>query len=108
MNLLANPGSYFTNNNALAEPAPYTVGTSPRTITTARQPGSWSADLSVFKQFPLHGEGRYFEYRFEAFNALNHPNFNGPDTGVGDPTFGQISSVARPQRLVQMALKLYF
>ncbi|MGB8582509.1 MAG: carboxypeptidase regulatory-like domain-containing protein [Candidatus Sulfotelmatobacter sp.] len=108
VNLLANPGSYFTNNNALAEPAPYTVGTSPRTITTARQPGSWSADLSVFKQFPLHGEGRYFEYRFEAFNALNHPNFNGPDTGVGDPTFGQISSVARPQRLVQMALKLYF
>jgi len=56
----------------------------------------------------LGREGRYLEYRIEAFNAFNHPHFDLPDAGVGTPTFGQISALANPQRQVQMALKLYF
>jgi hypothetical protein len=47
------------------------------------------------------------EYLVEAFNAFNHAHFNGPDSGVDSPTFGLISSLAAPQRQVQMALKFY-
>lgn len=43
-----------------------------------RNPGIRNQDLSVFKNFPLGGEGkRYLQFRAEAFNALNHPQFSG-------------------------------
>jgi hypothetical protein len=53
-------------------------------------------------------EGAKLQFRFEAFNALNHPQFNGPDTHVGGGNFGVITSTANSPREVQLALKLYF
>jgi hypothetical protein len=105
------PGtSYFANPNVLAQTPPYTLGNAPRTITSVRQPGTRNATLSLFKQFSLGSvrEGMRLEYRLEAFNALNHPHFAGPDSAVGSPTFGQILSTASSSREVQMALKLYW
>jgi len=61
----------------------------------------------LFKEFPIREKMR-IEYRLEAFNAFNHPHFNGPDSGVDSPTFGLISSLAGSQRQVQMALKFYW
>jgi hypothetical protein len=29
----------------------------------------------------------------QAFNAFNHPNFGLPDAGLGDATFGMVSSM---------------
>jgi len=111
------PGSYFANasvdptcgcpTGVLSVPAPYTLGTAPRVITSVRQPGTRNTQLSLFKEFQIR-EGKRLEYRLEAFNAFNHPHFNGPDTGVDSPTFGQINSLAASQRQVQMALKFYF
>lgn len=103
-----NQGNYFADPGVLTVPAAYTLGTAPRTITTVRTPGTRSTELSLFKQFPLAHEGRYLEYRIEAFNAFNHPHFDLPYAGVGSPNFGLISQLAAPQRQVQMALKLYF
>jgi hypothetical protein len=111
------PASYFANatedpncgcaTGVLQVPAPYTLGTAPRVITSVRQPGSRNTTLSLFKEFPIR-EGKRLEYRLEAFNAFNHPHFNGPDSGVDSPTFGQIGSLAASQRQVQMALKFYW
>jgi hypothetical protein len=113
------PGSYFANagvdpscgcptaSSVLQIPAPYTLGTAPRAIDTVRQPGTRNTTLSLFKEFPIREKMR-IEYRFEAFNAFNHPHFNGPDSGVDSPTFGQISSLAASERQVQMALKFYW
>jgi len=43
-----------------------------------RNPGIDNQDLSVFKNFPFGGEGkRYLQFRFEAFNVFNHPQFVG-------------------------------
>jgi len=103
-----NQGNYFADPTVLSVAAPFTLGNAPRTITTVRTPGSRNTQLSLFKQFPLGHERRYLEYRIEAFNALNHPHFDLPDAGVGTNTFGQISTLANPQRRVQMALKIYF
>ena len=111
------PSSYFANASvsqscgcavgALSVPAPFTLGTAPRTIATVRQPGTRRTSLSVFKEFQIR-EMR-LEYRLEAFNAFNHPHFNGPDSAADSPTFGQITSdVPNSQRQVQMALKFYW
>ena len=47
------------------------------------------------------------QFRAEAFNLFNHPNFNLPDNFLGSPTFGRISS-ARDPRHIQFGLKLLF
>jgi hypothetical protein len=74
-----------------------------------RVPGTATSALSLFKQFrlPLR-EGSLLEFRTEAFNALNHPQFAGPNTTVGSAAFGRVTSQANSARQVQMGLKLYF
>jgi len=92
------------------QPDDYSFGNAPRTITNVRQPGNKNVNMSIFKQFPMSRlrENMRLEFRFEAFNVFNHPNFAGPDTIFGDGTFGQITFLATPTREVQLGLKLYF
>jgi hypothetical protein len=47
-------------------------------------------------------------YRLEAFNALNHPQFAGPNMIYGSSGFGAVTSQANTARQVQMALRLTF
>jgi hypothetical protein len=90
--------------------APFTFGNAPRTITSVRQPGAENLDVSLFKTFNLskRNEGIRLQFRAEAFNVLNHPQFQGPDTLVGDSLFGVITSTVNSPRQLQLALKLYF
>jgi hypothetical protein len=90
--------------------APFTFGSAPRTITSVRQPGAENFDMSFFKDFLLSGlrEGMRLQFRAEAFNVFNHPQFQGPDTLVGDSNFGVITSTINKPRELQLALKLYF
>ena len=64
----------------------------------------------MFKQFSLSmlREGARLEFRLEAFNALNHPQFNPPDTTVNGGNFGVITSTSNSPREVQLALKMYW
>ena len=79
-----------------------------------RRPGFSNANLSLFRHFRLT-EKWQAEFRAEAFNALNHPNFdllfitnsytnNTTVTGAG---FGKISHASDP-RVMQLAVKLRF
>jgi hypothetical protein len=73
-------------------------------------PGTDNVDLALMKNGPIAEKwGHSFTYQFRAefFNALNHPSFNGIDTGVTDSTFGQVNS-AITQREIQFGLKLFF
>jgi hypothetical protein len=101
---------YFANPADAVTPAPFTVGNAPRTISTARVPGTATTALSLFKQFSLAAlrEGSFLEFRAEAFNALNHPQFAAPNVTVGASAFGKVTSQANSPRQVQLALKLYF
>jgi hypothetical protein len=53
-------------------------------------------------------EGAKLQFRLEAFNALNHPQFNPPDTEVNGGNFGVITDTSNSPREVQLALKLYW
>ena len=101
---------YFANPDVMVVPAPFTVGDSPRSIGSCRQPGTANVNLALFKEFliPRLREGARLQLRLETFNAFNHPQFNGPDTTVNGGSFGVITSTANGPREVQVALKLYW
>jgi hypothetical protein len=104
--------SYFANPGALQDTeivAPFTLGNAPRTISNVRQPGARDVSMSLFKDFSLKRfrEGMRLQFRAESFNTFNHPHFGGPNTLVGNPNFGRITSTISSPRELQLALKLY-
>ena len=104
-----NLNQYFCDPGVAVAPAQYQDGNASRYIGTARIPGTNNITASLFKSFPLgFREGARIEFRLEAFNVLNHVQFAGPDTTVGDATFGKISAQANAPRQVQLGLKAYF
>ncbi len=97
--------------SAFAAPAQFAFGNSGRNILYG--PGTKQVDVSLFKSFPF-GESRRVEFRAEAFNALNTPQFNNPNASIGFSGAGKITSAGNPtvyqrtSRQIQLALKLYF
>ena len=64
------------NLSAFTVPGIGNIGPYPRFYL--RNPGIANQDLSVFKKFPMGGEGkRFLQLRLEAFNIFNHPQFSG-------------------------------
>jgi hypothetical protein len=93
-------------------PGNYTYGNSGRNILFG--PGTRQVDLSLFKDFVFNERGRRLEFRSEAFNVLNTPQFNGPNVQIGNAAAGTITSAGAPllfqrtSRQIQLALKLYW
>ena len=71
-----------------------------------RQPAYYDVDAAVTRIFPIH-ERLALNIRLEAFNLLNHPNFNGFTTALNSSTFGY-ATTAQPARIFQLAGKLTF
>jgi hypothetical protein len=102
---LSNPTTtQWFNTAAFVFPAPGTFGNAGRNILDG--PGYQTVNLSLMKNTAL-SERVNLQFRAEAFNLLNHPNFNLPDNFLGSPTFGRITS-ARDPRHIQFGLKLLF
>ncbi len=71
-----------------------------------RAPGYFDIDAAVSRNFALY-ERLHLQLRFEAFNVLNHPNFNAPVTSISAANFGQVTSAQDP-RILQAAAKFTF
>jgi len=97
------PEQWF-DPSAFAFPARGTFGNAGRNIVTG--PGYQNINVSLIKNTAL-SETLNLQFRAEAFNLFNHPNFNLPDNFLGSPTFGQITSAHEP-RHIQFGLKLLF
>ena len=77
-------------------------------VGVARAPGYTNIDMTLGKRFSAGGS-RYFEFKFEAFNLLNHPNMGPPARNFGDATtFGRITSTVGNPRIVELGFKFYF
>lgn len=72
-----------------------------------RAPRYVDFDLGLHKRFALLRENDALEFRAEAFNVLNHVNYQAPDGIATDAAYGSITS-AYPARELQLALKLIF
>jgi hypothetical protein len=94
---------YF-NPAAYMLPAVGAFGNSGR--NTLIGPGSYNADMSVFKMIPIR-ESLRLQFRAEFFNTLNNPNFANPNSNIGAGTVGTILSASAP-RILQFALRLAF
>jgi len=119
---LSNPTTAeWFNIQAFALNQLYQWGNVGRNVITGPGVNTW--DFSTLKDFPF-AERRFVEFRFEAFNFANHPNFGDPNasltsnavnsaTGVAIPgtgSFGTISSLRSgiDMRELQFSLKVVF
>jgi hypothetical protein len=80
------PGGRSVNPAAFALAPAHTNGNAPRNFI--RGFGAAQANLAVRRDFPIH-ESLHLQFRAEAFNITNHPQFGYIDPMLGDPTFGQ-------------------
>lgn len=97
------------NTALFSQPAPFTLGNAPRVLPNVRVPQYVDADMSLFKNNYIGANDRYnIQLRLEAFNALNHPVFSGPDTGQADSNFGAITSQSNSPRQLQLAVKFVY
>lgn len=97
----------YLNPAAFSQPAPFTFGNAPRTLSNVRQPGTHDIDFSAFKNFPLTRVVSG-QFRAEAFNLVNQVVFGAPNTVLSSGQFGVISTQANTPRQIQFALKILF
>jgi hypothetical protein len=102
---------YFSNDSqVLQAPAPYTLGTGPSVLPNIMGPGTFNANLAVYKNFAISKlrEGMSLQLRLETINALNRAQFGLPNTSFESGLFGLISSQVNAPRQVQLGAKLIF
>jgi hypothetical protein len=100
------------NTAAFANPPNFVIGDTPTELPHTRGPGFINPDLSATRNFVLR-ERWTLQFRAEAFDALNHVNYNNPNTsfspnsqGVNtNSLFGRITSSLNA-RALQLALHL--
>ena len=105
------------NKAAFAAPAIGTFGNVGRDFL--RSPGTFNIDMAITRIFPIR-EQKQIEFRFEAFNAINHfnPSIGGPGAtaGINSSNFGRQSGASTPgfvpsafdPRILQFGFKLHF
>jgi hypothetical protein len=84
----------------------YAYGNVPRTIA-ALGPGLDSWDLSIFKTRKIK-EYISLQFRAEAINAFNTPQFGAPNVKIGNASAGVISSQVNLPRYLQLGGRLSF
>ncbi len=109
--------SHYFNTDAFQVVTTPRFGTAPRMMV--RQPGFWNPDIGLSKNF-LVTERFHLVLRADAYNALNHPNWQtvditirnvananiGPAGTLKNP-YGRVISFGNPREM-QVSLKLQF
>ena len=113
---------FFANqSNALGAFA-YAFGGDTWERNTLRGPHYLNFDMALLKNFHLPWEGHVLQFRAEAFNVFNHPNFNDPSTNpnlygtynftnnsISNPAqYGVLTNLAHDNRQLQMGLQYVF
>jgi hypothetical protein len=75
------------------------------TRNSLRGPGTAQVDFSAIKNFPIF-EKFTAQFRAEAFNIINHPNYGNPANNISNSNVGSISGTSFDGRDLQFALKL--
>ena len=65
-------------------------------------PGTLLFDMAFTKVIPLK-ESRVLEFRAQATNIFNMPNYTSIDTSVTSPTFGRVTAVGAMRQITMTA-----
>ena len=98
------PAKWF-NPAAFAAPPAYTFGDAGR--NSVYGPGMQTLDFALARTFRLT-EKASFQFRGEAFNALNKVNLGTPNRYVNTPQFGTITMAMTPGREIQLSARVSF
>lgn len=102
------PGTtpYF-NVNAFQNAAPYTLGTTPRIISSLRNEWAENESIALAKTFPIK-ENLRLQFKADAFNVFNRTQFGGINTSITSSAFGQVNSQVNLPRQLQFEGYLRF
>jgi hypothetical protein len=105
---LANPSiARWFDTSCFVTPPAYQFGNSGKNVLFG--PGVSNLDLGVHRVFVLSTErGMRLDFRAEAFNLPNHPQFGTPGATIGNPGAGKITATSQINRQVQLGLRLEF
>ncbi len=76
-------------------------------VSSFDAPANKTWDFACFKEFRVR-EGHRLQFRYEAFNFLNTPQFSAPSRALGAADFGRISATVINNREMQFGLKYIF
>jgi hypothetical protein len=95
------------DTSCFVAPLSYQFGNEGRNVLTG--PSRNNLDLGVHRSFriPIR-EAALLEFRGEAYNLFNHPQFGLPRDTIGNPGVGVISGTSASNRILQLALPLSF
>lgn len=100
---IANP-----NGSAIfTTPATGTFNLQPGVRDSIYAPGLQDWNISMFKRFTVK-EGQALEFRAEAYDFINHPNWSGPNYNPTSSQFGMITSKTGLIRTLQLGLRYNF
>ena len=72
------------------------------------RPGFENWNIGLYKKFAIN-ERTGFQFRAEAFNAFNHPNWGSPGLNpTATTTFGKVTGKTDDVRNLQLSLRYYF
>ena len=86
-------------------PAPGVVGSMAHGYLEG--PGQVRFDINLIKRIRI-GEGTEFEFRADAIDVLNRPNFANPNTDINSTTFGRITETNGGNRIIVLNVRLNF
>jgi hypothetical protein len=111
-NSTASPNYYFQTTTSGGAP----IFTAPAAGTFVLQkgvrgsiysPGFQDWNLGLYKSFAFN-ERHGLQFRAEAFDVNNHPNWSGPGENPTSASFGKITSKTGIARNLQLSLRYYF
>jgi hypothetical protein len=115
----ARRGSYTSTDDMLdrffdtaqfTRPDPFQFGNLSRRINDVRGYPFVGLELALQWRMPI-AERYSVQFRAEAFNAINRPDFDNPSTTLGSTAFGTVNALkqeANPARQIQLSLRFQF
>jgi hypothetical protein len=95
------------NTSCFQQPGEFSFGSEPRVDPSLRANGLANFDTVFSKSFALPREAT-FKFSGEIFNLFNHPQFGFPNSLVGVPGFGEVTSQENIPRTAQFEGRITF
>ena len=108
----SDPAQYFAVRNPdgspiFTQPAPGTFNQQNGVRNPIHNPGFQNWNIGLYKKFAIN-ERAGFQFRAEAFDAFNHPNWSGANFTPTSSSFGKVTSKTNDVRNLQLSLRFYF
>lgn len=100
-------GTKWFDTSVFSKPATGTFNLQQGVRNAIYQPGFQNWNIGLFKRFPINDKNG-FEFRAEAYDFINHPNWGNPNLNPTSGTFGEITTKTNLSRQLQLSLRYSF